>query len=103
MQPCQSAIRDKFLNECMTGARRMVLPAEVNAAGQYFDLPDRTQRGLHGTAAALRVVSAGHPNSDLVRTVTGGIVRYRNAGQCSGLQAGGEGPRWEGRQARAVP
>ncbi|ROO59592.1 hypothetical protein EDC02_1392 [Micromonospora sp. Llam0] len=29
--------------------------------------------------------------------------RYRNAGQCSGLQAGGEGPRWEGRQARAVP
>lgn len=22
---------------------------------------------------------------------------YRNAGQCSGLQAGGEGPRWEGR------
>ncbi|RKN14298.1 hypothetical protein D7147_28870 [Micromonospora musae] len=28
---------------------------------------------------------------------------YRNAGQCSGLQAGGEGPRWEGRRARAVP
>ena len=24
--------------------------------------------------------------------------RYRDAGQCSGLQAGGEGPRWEGRQ-----
>ena len=23
-------------------------------------------------------------------------TRYRNAGQCSGLQAGGEGPRWEG-------
>lgn len=29
--------------------------------------------------------------------------RYLDAGQCSGLQAGGEGPRWEGRQARAVP
>ncbi|XVU23198.1 hypothetical protein ACQPZJ_38975 [Actinoplanes sp. CA-054009] len=28
---------------------------------------------------------------------------YRNAGQCSGLQAGGEGPRSEGRRARAVP
>jgi hypothetical protein len=25
--------------------------------------------------------------------------RYRNAGQCSGLQSGGEGPRWEGRQS----
>ncbi|AGZ40831.1 hypothetical protein [Actinoplanes friuliensis] len=33
----------------------------------------------------------------------GGTSGYRNAGQCSGLQAGGEGPRWEGRQARAVP
>nr|MDT0661391.1 GntR family transcriptional regulator [Micromonospora sp. DSM 115978] len=31
------------------------------------------------------------------------MERYRNAGQCSGLQAGGEGPRWEGRQARVVP
>ncbi|WP_344505711.1 SMI1/KNR4 family protein [Dactylosporangium maewongense] len=27
---------------------------------------------------------------------------YRNAGRCSGLQAGGEGPCWEGCQARAV-
>ncbi|GAA1566980.1 hypothetical protein GCM10009827_105870 [Dactylosporangium maewongense] len=34
---------------------------------------------------------------------TDGARCYRNAGQCSGLQAGGEGPRWEGRQARAVP
>ena len=31
------------------------------------------------------------------------LLRYRNAGRCFGLQAGGEGPRWEGRQARAVP
>ncbi|GAA2855630.1 hypothetical protein [Actinoplanes cyaneus] len=41
-----------------------------------------------------------------VVTLAGGLLtdpdRYRNAGQCSGLQAGGEGPRWEG-QARAVP
>lgn len=31
------------------------------------------------------------------------IGRYRNAGQCCGLQVGGEGPGWEGRRARAVP
>jgi hypothetical protein len=30
-----------------------------------------------------------------------GDMRYRNAGQCSGLQAGGEGPCWEGRQGRS--
>ena len=32
-----------------------------------------------------------------------GAIGYRNAGQCSALQGGGEGPRWEGRKARAVP
>ncbi|GAB2469026.1 hypothetical protein GCM10027187_41400 [Streptosporangium sandarakinum] len=29
-------------------------------------------------------------------------TRYRNAGQCSGLQAGGEGPRGSARQGASV-
>ncbi|WBB98548.1 MULTISPECIES: hypothetical protein [unclassified Solwaraspora] len=33
-----------------------------------------------------------------VSAALSGLSGYRNAGQCSGLQAGGEGPRWEGRQ-----
>ncbi|MFE0590691.1 hypothetical protein [Micromonospora echinospora] len=73
---CLSAIRDKFLHDCVTGARRQILPEDVHASGQYFDLPKRTQRGLHGTAAALRVVGAQSPTSDLVRSVTRGIVGY---------------------------
>jgi len=32
------------------------------------------------------------------RVPDGEVSGYRNAGQCSGLQAGGVGPRWEGRQ-----
>ncbi|MEO3781273.1 hypothetical protein ABGB16_31675 [Micromonospora sp. B11E3] len=31
------------------------------------------------------------------RTIDTIWVGYLTAGQCSGLQAGGEGPRWEGR------
>lgn len=30
------------------------------------------------------------------------LQRYRDAGQCCGLQVGGEGSRWEGRRVRAV-
>ncbi|MCX4472013.1 hypothetical protein OOK41_17145 [Micromonospora sp. NBC_01655] len=76
MVHCLAAIRDKFLHDCMTGTRRRVLPDDVCASGQYFDLPQRTQRGLHGTAAALRVVGAQTASSDLVRSVTRGIVNY---------------------------
>ncbi|WBB96276.1 MULTISPECIES: cellulose binding domain-containing protein [unclassified Solwaraspora] len=34
--------------------------------------------------------------------VSASNVSYRNAGQCSGLQTGGEGPRWGAARARAV-
>src|SRR6266705_6972613 len=30
--------------------------------------------------------------------IHGNPMRYRDAGQCSALEGGGEGPRWEGRQ-----
>ncbi|WBB98550.1 hypothetical protein O7543_10930 [Solwaraspora sp. WMMA2080] len=40
----------------------------------------------------------GPPAGRAVLLFAGGGGGYRNAGQCSGLQAGGEGPRWEGRQ-----
>ncbi len=48
--------------------------------------------------------TSARTNGNLFAPATGadpagiGNGRYRNAGQCSGLQAGGEGPRWEGRQ-----
>ncbi|GAA2912239.1 S8 family serine peptidase [Actinoplanes cyaneus] len=54
-------------------------------------------KGWHGTCQ----VGDGFPATACNGKIVG--ARYRNAGLCSGLQAGGEGPRWEGRQARAVP
>jgi hypothetical protein len=59
------------------------------------------------TAFLTRGLQAGRSFGSTMRRprLTGGgsrpitpAGRYRNAGQCSGLQAGGEGPRWEGRQ-----
>jgi len=50
------------------------------------------------------LVNGGRPvaQTDALGNVTKfgyDVGGYRNAGQCSGLQAGGEGPRWEGRQS----
>ncbi|MBQ0992517.1 hypothetical protein KBX08_20800 [Micromonospora sp. H61] len=45
----------------------------------------------------------GGNDTTVKKSVTDDLVRYRYAGQCSALQGGGGGPRWEGRQARAVP
>jgi chromosome segregation ATPase len=65
-------------------------------------LPARIASLEHLLASATDLVTAAPgDNSAYLARLT--LLGYRNAGQCSGLQAGGEGPRWEGRQARAVP
>jgi hypothetical protein len=73
---CHRLIRDKFVHDCMSGDRARVLPAGMYASGQYFDLPTRTQRGLHGTAAALRVTAEESSSGDATRRVARGIVNY---------------------------
>lgn len=58
--------------------------------------PGRTRNGDTGDVAADHY-RRYREDLDLMRGL--GLGSYRNAGQCSGLQAGGEGPRWEGREA----
>ncbi|BEL04250.1 hypothetical protein Q0Z83_024410 [Actinoplanes sichuanensis] len=49
-------------------------------------------------------VDFGHRADHVVAVVAKQLIaRYRGADQRFGLQVGGEGPRWEGREARAVP
>jgi len=52
------------------------MPDGIFASGQYFDLPSRTQRGLHGTSAALRVLAEESSRNENARTVACGIVDY---------------------------
>ncbi|WFE23164.1 hypothetical protein O7621_07590 [Solwaraspora sp. WMMD937] len=56
-----------------------------------------------GLGCAVLVLVAGAGREVLAVVLGVAVLCYRNAGQCSGVQAGGEGPRWEGRRARAVP
>jgi hypothetical protein len=58
-------------------------------------VPERAEAGY--TVLGWRVEDLA---AIMAQLVARGVVfhRYRNAGQCSALQGGGEGPRWEGRQ-----
>lgn len=71
---CRRQIRDDFVADCTNRARVGRLPAGTCAGGQYFSQPE--QRGILGTAAALRVLSiesrAHQPSRDVAR----GLVRY---------------------------
>lgn len=59
-----------------------ILPEVPNPASKALEARRAEETADQATAAAARaLLDDGYPN----------------AGQCSGLQAGGEGPRWEGR------
>jgi hypothetical protein len=50
-------IESLFLETCLNGAQSADLPSGVFACGHYLDTPGRNQRGLHGMAAAVRVLA----------------------------------------------
>lgn len=71
---CRRRIRDDFVADCLTRARVGRLPAGTFAGGQFFSQPE--QRGLLGTAAALRVLSLESRSDQRSREVASGIVHY---------------------------
>jgi fermentation-respiration switch protein FrsA (DUF1100 family) len=85
----------------IAGAGHDLRRAYVTSAGVPLDEVHPSASGPHPGV----VVAHGFSGSAKLMAPFGDTLAargYRNAGQCSGLQAGGEGPRWEGRQARAV-
>ncbi len=52
------SIADRFLHHCKFGPQVKALPRDVKACGQFLDEEGSRQRGMHGTAAAIRVLGA---------------------------------------------
>ncbi|SRR6266567_1918355 len=48
-----------FADQCREGEQTKKLPPEAAACGQFLGDPGRTHRGLHGSAAAIRVLGDG--------------------------------------------
>jgi hypothetical protein len=76
-------ISDVFAQQCGHGAQSKSLPAEMAACGQFVgtDAQQIEQHGLHGMAAALRVL--GPQTSDECRALVVRLVTYCQA--CFGL------------------
>lgn len=73
-------IRKIFLQQCMHGRQTTSLPnqAIVAACGQFLNVPEKSQRGLHGTAAAIRVLG-GDTSIEIVGLVSKMVeyIRHR--------------------------
>lgn len=72
----RQAILRLFFTQCMSGAQTKDLSPELAACGQFIgpNALTRTQRGAHGTAAALGVLSDGASNEHV--ELTRRLVRY---------------------------
>ena len=73
LEEARSEILQRFVNKCQKGLQISDLPNDVSACGQYLDAGSR-QRGLHGTAAALRVLSGSKDTE--ARSLSERIVSY---------------------------
>jgi hypothetical protein len=71
---CRLRVRDTFLADCVSRAGVGHLPPGVFAGGQYFTQPE--QRGILGTAAALRVLSLESKTHPASREAAQALVRY---------------------------
>ncbi|MGH7928727.1 MAG: hypothetical protein ACREQV_13135, partial [Candidatus Binatia bacterium] len=69
------SVKTKFRTLLQAGAQSDGLPADMKAAGQYLNNYGFDQRGLFGTAAAIRSISADPLHSSDVVTVES-LVRY---------------------------
>jgi len=67
-------IASRFLHQCRDGPQNAGLRPDVKACGQRLDETESTQRGLHGTAAAIRVL-AEYAHAE-ARALVPQLVRY---------------------------
>jgi hypothetical protein len=70
----REVIVNLFEVTCQDGRQSARLPSGHLACGHYFGLLDREQRGLYGTAAAIRVLSQERDPAD--RELTAALVAY---------------------------
>lgn len=77
LQTTQQQIEDAFSRDCQQRARQAKFDAGIYASGQYFDESADNQRGLHGTAAAVRVLGASSADpARPARPFVAGLVTY---------------------------
>src|SRR5450432_1109345 len=76
----QRMIETSILDQVKNGQQSTVLPTEYKACGQFFKLKDRSQRGLHGTSSALKVLALSTDNSlkDAIQPIIKYLTDHKN-------------------------
>lgn len=69
----QAKIEEKTIDQVSNGQQNLPLKADYKACGQFF-LKDRKQRGLHGTASALKVLGISTNNNN--KSTIPQIIKY---------------------------
>lgn len=72
-------IRKLFFDQCMYGQQTKNLSGSAAACGQFLNVLESPQRGLHGTAAAIRVL-AGDTSQETAALVLKMVEYIRNRG-----------------------
>jgi len=67
-------IADRFIQQCSFGLQVKALPKDVKACGQFLGEKVSPQRGLHGTAAAIRVLAEDSRSE--ARALIPQLIRY---------------------------
>ncbi len=70
----QKKIEASISEQVKNGRQSSVLPDGYKACGQFFSIKDRTQRGLHGTSSALKVLALSTDNS--IKDSIPAIIKY---------------------------
>jgi len=70
----QKKIEESIYEQVVNGKQSDMLPNGYKACGQFFKINDRTQRGLHGTSSALKIIALS--TSNMVKDSIPPIINY---------------------------
>lgn len=76
LRAARESVVEAFLLDCRQRSKAAELPEGLFASGQFFNEPKRRQRGLHGTASALRVLASQQPSNQAANETASGILCY---------------------------
>lgn len=70
----QKKIEASISDQVKNGKQSSALPDDYKACGQFFNIKDRPQRGLHGTSSALKVLALS--TNDNIKDSIPPIIKY---------------------------
>jgi hypothetical protein len=72
----QSRILDRVVEQVLNGQQSKLFPDEIYSCGQFLELKDKNQRGVHGTSSALRIIAESASDDITSKSLAQGLIYY---------------------------